>query len=296
MAILAFPETALICQGLTGKQATIHAKAMLACGTNLVGGVVPRKGGSRHENLPIFETVKEARQATNATASIIFVPPPFAADAILEAALAGINLIIAITEGIPILDMMRVKSALQSLNPQPILIGPNCPGIMTPPSCKMGILPEAIFSKGDIGVVSRSGTLTYEAVSQLTAMGLGQSSCVGIGGDPIHGLNFTQAIELFFADSDTKGIFMVGEIGGSAEEEAAHYLKKHGLKKPIAAFIAGQTAPKGRRMGHAGAIVSGEQGTAHHKIKQLQEAGVQVASSAAEMGETMKRALDAAAS
>ena len=293
MAILADKNTKLLCQGLTGKQATIHAQAMLSCGTNLVGGVVPHKGGGSHVGLRVFSTVREARAETHATASIIFVPPPFAADAILEAALAHIELIIVITEGIPVMDMMRVRHTLRSMPSPPTLIGPNCPGIMTPPTCRMGIMPHEIFQAGSVGVVSRSGTLTYEAVSQLSAAGMGQSTCVGIGGDPIGGVRFTDCLQLFFDDDDTDAIFMVGEIGGTAEEEAAQFLMQHGCQKPVAAFIAGSSAPPGRRMGHAGAMISQGQGTANHKMEQLEKAGVVIASSAATMSHAMNDAIAA---
>ncbi|MDC9729278.1 MAG: succinate--CoA ligase subunit alpha [Methyloprofundus sp.] len=288
MSILIDKETKLICQGFTGKQGTFHAKHALAYGTQLVGGVTPGRGGSEHLGLPVFNTVIEAVAATEATASVIYVPPFFAADAILEALDAGIKLIVCITEGIPVLQMLKVKAAMA--NSDALLIGPNCPGIITPDACKIGIMPGSIHLAGSIGIVSRSGTLTYEAVHQTTLAGLGQSTCVGIGGDPIHGMTFIDVISRFQADDATKGMIMVGEIGGSEEEEAAEYIKAY-VTKPVVAYITGLTAPAGKRMGHAGAIVTGGKGTASSKVSALENAGVTVVNSPSLMGEEMKNAL-----
>lgn len=288
MSILIDKETKVICQGFTGKQGSFHAKHALAYGTQLVGGVTPGRGGEEHLGLPVFNTVIDAVAATEATASVIYVPPFFAADAILEALDAGIKLIVCITEGIPVLQMLKVKAAMASTDA--LLIGPNCPGIITPDACKIGIMPGSIHQAGSIGIVSRSGTLTYEAVHQTTLAGLGQSTCVGIGGDPIHGMTFIDVISRFQADDATQGIIMVGEIGGSEEEEAAEYIKAH-VTKPVVAYITGLTAPAGKRMGHAGAIVTGGKGTAIGKVSALEAAGVVVVNSPSLMGEAMKNAL-----
>jgi len=285
MSILIDKDTKVICQGFTGKQGTFHSQQALEYGTKLVGGVTPDRGGEMHLGLPIFNTVQDAVNATQATASVIYVPPFYAADAILEAADAGIKLIVCITEGIPILQMLRVKAAM--VGTEALLIGPNCPGIITPGECKIGIMPGKIHLPGSIGIVSRSGTLTYESVHQTTRQGLGQSTCVGIGGDPIHGMNFVDVLSRFQTDEKTKGIVMVGEIGGSEEEDAAEFISKH-VSKPVVAYIAGQTAPPGKRMGHAGAIVTGGKGTAEGKVSALKAAGVEVVNSPTDIGAAMK--------
>ena len=289
MSILVDKNTRVICQGFTGNQGTFHSEQAIAYGTKMVGGTSPGKGGTTHLNLPVFDTVREARAATGADASVIYVPPPFAADAILEAIDAQVPLIVCITEGIPVQDMVKVKRALSGSNSR--LVGPNCPGVITPGECKIGIMPGHIHKRGKIGIISRSGTLTYEAVAQTTAVGLGQTTCIGIGGDPVNGTNFVECLEMLLPDPETEGIVMIGEIGGDAEVKGAEFIKASKTRKPVVGFIAGRTAPPGRRMGHAGAVISGGQDTAEFKVHAMRSAGIRVADSPAALGEEMLKAM-----